>query len=113
MVIQSIRILCFIIAFQQPPADLIKAYLKDMQLVSNADSLIARLKINDSNVKLLLTFFELTKKMKDNPHHIKEAITSYIDKITPDASLLPTDKKNEHFKQIKKLLDTIRSCVAN
>ena len=45
-----------------------------MQVISKAECMIAKLRMNDRNVEILLRFFYLLDCRKENPYQIKDTM---------------------------------------
>ena len=52
-----------------------------MQVISKGECMIAKLKMNDRNVEILLRFFYLLDCRKENPYQIKDTMGIFVEKM--------------------------------
>ena len=57
-------------------------FLKEMQIISNGISLITEIRVNETNMSILLNFFEKIDLSKTKIFKINEAMQIYISKVT-------------------------------
>ena len=43
--------------------------------------MIAKLKMNDRNIEILLRFFDVLDRMKENPYKIKGTMATFVEKM--------------------------------
>lgn len=53
-----------------------------MQVISKGECMIAKLRMNDRNVEILLRFFYLLDCRKENPYQIKDTMGIFAEKMS-------------------------------